>query len=163
MDKENFLTIIKDHQNLIYKICYSYCSDMEKRNDLQQEIFLQLWKSFEKYDGRAKMSTWIYRISLNTAISFYRKNKKHNNKKADINESLISLSYSDNTIEQNENITLLYSIINQLNDFDKALILLYLDDYKYEDIAEILGITKTNVATKISRIKKVLKEKINKY
>lgn len=163
MDKEKFLVIIREHQNLIYKICRSYCSDAEKRNDLQQEIFLQLWNSLEKYDGRVKMSTWIYRISLNTAISFYRNDKKHSAGKTEIDESLITLSYSESAAEQDERIALLYRFINQLNNFDKALILLYLDDKSHEEMAEILGITKTNVGTKISRIKKTLKEQIGNY
>lgn len=162
MNKEKFLAMITQHRKMIYKICHSYCPDPEKRNDLQQEILLQLWNSFGKYDGRSKISTWMYRISLNTAISFYRKDKKHREKKVEADEWLISLPESE-SIEQEDPIALLYCFINKLNDFDKALILLYLDDYKQEDIAEVLGITKTNVGTKIGRIKKVLKELANNY
>ena len=161
MNKEKFIVIVKEHQALIYKVCCSYCQEAESRNDLQQDILLQLWASLDKFDGRVKMSTWIYRIALNTAISFYRKNKKHHEKKTSIDESVISLPTMENDYFQQENIALLYRFINKLNDFDKALILLYLDDYAYEEIAEILGITKTNVATKISRIKQVLKNQFN--
>ena len=164
MDKDKFIAIVKEHRVLIYKVCCSYCQDADSRNDLQQDILLQLWGSLSKYDGSTKLSTWIYRIALNTAISFYRKNKKHQEKKINLDDDvIISLPSSEVDYQQKESITLLYQFINKLNDFDKALILLYLDEYKYEEIAEILGISKTNVATKISRIKQILKNKIANY
>ena len=158
MEKDQFISVIKENQNLIYKICYSYCSNSENRKDLQQEILLQLWNSFSKFDGRAKLSTWIYRIALNTAISYYRNDSKHRDKKINIDTSIISFSSFEYVPEQDEDIAMLYQFIENLNKMDKALILLYLDDNKYKDIAEILGISETNVATKISRIKKALKE-----
>jgi RNA polymerase sigma factor (sigma-70 family) len=159
VEKDKFISVIKDNQNLIYKICYSYCSNSENRKDLQQEILMQLWNSFSKFDGRVKISTWIYRIALNTAITFYRNDCKHKDKKVTIDASIISLSYFESDSEQDENIVKLYHFIERLDEMDKALILLYLDDNKYKDIADILGISETNVATKISRIKKNLKEK----
>jgi len=161
VEKEKFISVIKDNQNLIYKICYSYCSNAENRKDLQQEILIQLWNSFSKFDGRVKLSTWIYRIALNTAISFYRNDGKHSDKKVSIDASIISLSDFEYVPEQDENITMLYQFIEKLNEMDKALILLYLDDNKQKDIAEVLGISETNVATKISRIKKFLKEQFS--
>lgn len=160
MEKDKFISVLKDNQNLIYKICFSYCSNPENRKDLQQEILMQLWNSFSKFDGRVKISTWIYRIALNTAISFYRNDCKHKDKKVTIDASIISLSNFECGSEQDENIAMLYHLIGCLDEMDKALILLYLDDNKYKDIADILGISETNVATKISRIKKSLKEKI---
>ncbi len=159
MEKDKFISVIKDNQKLIFKVCYSYCNNSETRKDLEQEILLQIWKSFKKFDGRVKISTWIYRIALNTAISFYRKEGKINNKTISIDESIISLTNLEDDSEINEKISILYKLIEELNEFDKALILLYLDDYKYIEIANILGISETNVATKISRIKKILKEK----
>ena len=161
MEKDKFISVIKDNQNLIYKICYSYCSNAESRKDLQQEILIQLWNSFSKFDGRVKLSTWIYRIALNTAITFYRNDSKHNDKKVSIDASIISLSDFEYIPDQEENIAMLYKFIENLNEMDKALILLYLDDNKYKDIAEILGISETNVATKICRIKKILKEQFS--
>ena len=161
MEKEKFISIINDNRNLIFKICYSYCSNPEDRKDLQQEILIQLWNSFSKFDGRVKISTWIYRIALNTAISFYRKDSKHNDKLISIDTSTISSSYFEYVPESDENISLLYRFIENLNEFDKAIILLYLDDNKYKIIADILGISETNVATKINRIKKNLKEKFS--
>lgn len=161
VEKDKFISVIKDNQNLIYKICYSYCSNSENRKDLQQEILMQLWNSFSKFDGRVKISTWIYRIALNTAITFYRNDCKHKDKKVTIDASIISLSYFESDSGQVENIAMLYHFIERLDEMDKALILLYLDDNKYKEIADILGISETNVATKISRIKKSLKEQFS--
>ncbi|HEY3429637.1 MAG TPA: sigma-70 family RNA polymerase sigma factor, partial [Cyclobacteriaceae bacterium] len=151
--------LMKEHRNLIFKICHSYCANAENRKDLQQEIFIQLWKSFRKFDGRVKISTWIYKVALNTAIFFYRKDSKHNNNKTvSLDADVITLAHAEPDTVLDENIALLYKFISQLNELDKALILLYLDDNKQKDIAEILGLSETNVATKISRIKKNLKE-----
>jgi len=161
VEKDKFISVIKDNQKLIYKICISYCPNPENRKDLQQEILIQLWSSFSKFDGRVKISTWIYQIALNTAISFYRGDCKHKDKKMTIDASIISLSYFEQESEQDENIVMLYHFIERLDEMDKALILLYLDDNKYKDIADILGITETNVATKISRIKKNLKDQFS--
>ncbi len=160
MNKEQFISIVRENQNLIYKICFSYCQDAESRKDLQQEILIQLWKSFETYDGRVKISTWIYRVALNTAISFYRRESKFKKKETTLNDEIIHLPDNYENSQQ-ENISLLYGFIDEMNELDRAIILLYLDDNKYQDIADILGITETNVATKISRIKKKLKEKFN--
>ena len=161
MEKDKFISVIRDNQNLIYKICYSYCKDAENRKDLQQEILLQLWNSFSKFDGRVKLSTWIYRIALNTAITFYRNDCKHSDNRISIDASIISLSDFEYVPEQDENIAMLYQFIEKLNEMDKALILLYLDNNKQKDIAEVLGISETNVATKISRIKKFLKDQFS--
>ena len=161
MEKDKFISVIKDNQNLIFKICYSYCSNPENRKDLQQEILIQLWNSFSKFDGRVKISTWIYRIALNTAISYYRNDCKHKDKKIPIDASIISFPNFELDSEQDENIVMLYQFIERLNEMDKALILLYLDDNKYNEIADVLGISETNVATKISRIKKSLKEQFS--
>lgn len=157
MEKDKFIQVIKENRNLIFKVCYSYCRDQENRKDLEQEILFQLWKSFEKFDGRVKISTWIYRIALNTAISFYRNDNKYVGNTVAFDESIISVSCQEQDLEQDENITLLYQFIDKLSVLDKALMLLYLDDNKYKEIADILGISESNVATKISRIKKTLK------
>lgn len=125
---------------------------------MQQDILIQLWNSFSKFDGRVKISTWIYRIALNTAISFYRKDRKRNEKTVGIDASVISLPDSRPGFELDERISLLYKYLERLNEMDKALILLVLEDKSYRDMAEILGISETNVATKISRIKKRIKE-----
>jgi len=157
VEKDQFIAVLQEHRNLVFKICRSYCANPENRKDLQQEILIQLWKSFEKFDGRVKISTWIYKVALNTAIFYYRKDSKHSNNKVSLDASIISLSNFEPDM-QDEQITMLYQFIERLHSLDKALILLYLDDNKQKDIAEILGLSETNVATKISRIKKNLKE-----
>jgi RNA polymerase sigma factor (sigma-70 family) len=162
LEKEEFIAVVKEYQKLIYKICYSYCKDPDNRKDLEQEILIQLWKSFEKFDGRVKISTWIYRIALNTAISFYRSDTRISRHRAPIPESVLSLPDTGDEPELEENISALYRFIDGLERFDKALILLYLDSRKYSEISTILGITETNVATKISRIKESIKQQFKR-
>lgn len=112
----------------------------------------------DRFNGKVKLSTWIYKVALNTAIAFYKKDQKHNNKRVQFDQALLSLP--DESFEKaNENLPLLHQFISELSDGNKALILLYLDEYKYQEIAEILGISTTNVATKLNRIKNTFKEK----
>lgn len=161
MDKREFIRILKEHQNLIFKICYSYCTEAEDRKDLEQEIAIQIWKSLQKFDHGVKLSTWIYRVALNTAISFKRKNyiiAKHEY----LSDSLIIVDDHEHQHVMDEHVAKLYQFINSLGDLDKALMLLYLDEKKYQEIADILGISASNVATKISRIKTRLKQHFNK-
>ena len=161
MNKDQFISVIRDHQNLIFKICHAYCAHAEDRKDLEQEIMIQLWSARAKFDGRVKISTWMYRIALNTAISFYRKDSRYKAKTASLDASLISMPDSAPETLQQEKLDLLYRFIESLNEMDKALMLLYLDDTSYRAMAEVLGISETNVATKISRIKKSLRAQLN--
>lgn len=162
--KDKFLTTIDTHKKIIYKVVNSYCKNKEDRKDLEQEIIIQLWNSFDKYNAEYKYSTWMYRIALNVAISFYRKEKKwlvindfYNH------DSIYTIEdQNDNKTELDQNIKLLQEFINRLNELNKALMLLYLEEKTYDEIAEILGISKTNVATKISRLKLKLKKEFKK-
>lgn len=159
--KEQFIKKIDEHKKIIYKIVNSYCSNREDRKDLEQEIIIQLWKTFDNYNSDYKYSTWMYRIALNVAISFYRKEKKWSIKNDFYNEESFFKIEEDTSEEQTElnyHLKLLQEFIHNLNELNKALMLLYLEEKSYEEIAEILGITKTNVATKISRIKLKLKK-----
>ncbi len=162
--KETFITTIDTHKKIIYKIVNSYCQNKEDRKDLEQEIIIQLWNSFDKYNAEYKYSTWMYRIALNVAISFYRKEKKWSVKNDYYNENSIYniADENENETELDYNIKLLQEFINNLNELNKALMLLYLEEKPYDEIAEILGITKTNVATKISRLKLKLKKEFQK-
>ena len=157
-DKEKFIRIIKENKRIIYKVIYSYCRDSEDRKDLEQEVIIQLWKSLKTYNETYKLSTWIYRIALNVAISHYRKDKKRIKNSISVDEEIFRIAEDDSDEEQKGRSELLYHFINQLDSFNKAIIILYLEDNSYKDISEILGITETNVATKLSRIKKQLKE-----
>jgi RNA polymerase sigma factor (sigma-70 family) len=158
-DKQAFVQLMQDNKGIIFKVCNAYCSNVHDREDLAQEIIYNVWKSWSGFDNSHKFSTWMYRIALNVAISFYRKQNK--------NTSTISLDETEkeiaNTTEQHdagtENSLLLEQFINELNTLDKALMLLYIDGKSYAEIADILGITETNTATKINRIKNTLKQK----
>ena len=158
--KSNFLEILKQHERILFKVSNAYCEDPEDRKDLVQEMIIQLWSSKHKYNAEFKFSTWIYRIALNVAISHYRKVSKRKFTHVDINEHLINIS--DQSSENNEldhNLETLQKFISELDKLNKALILLYLENYNYKEISEVLGITNTNVATKINRIKKRLKNR----
>lgn len=156
--EEEFATIVNDHKRIIYKVCNFYCKNVEDRKDLAQEVLIQLWKSFNKYDDNYRLTTWIYSITLNVAISFYRNKKKleHTIYPGDI---IIEMpDYSEHSEALEANIQYLNKFINQLDQLSKALMILYLDKNSYKEIAKILGLTETNVATKINRIKQKLKQ-----
>lgn len=156
--KTTFLEILKQHERILFKVSNAYCEDPEDRKDIVQEIIIQLWNSMSKYNSEYKFSTWIYRISLNVAISHYRKASKRKESYVDLNENLINIS-ENHTYEGalDENLETLHRFICELDKLNKALILLYLEDYTYKEISEVIGISETNVATKINRIKKRLK------
>lgn len=148
-----FLKIMEDHQGIIYKVCKMYRDSREDQEDLFQEIVLQLWKSYPKFRDESKVSTWMYRIALNTAIATFRKNKIE----LDFKESIPKEYHSDYTELSSENEERLFEAIRTLNKAERAMIALYLEDYLYKEIAEITGITENYVGVKISRIKEKLK------
>lgn len=156
--KQDFLNIIEGNKRIIFKICNSYCSNADDREDLAQEIIYQLWKSWASFNADFKLSTWMYRVALNVAISFYRKEKKSQNLVL-MGEHLIELVDENPDIALEANILVLQEFINQLNTLDKALMILYLEEKPHKEIAEIMGISTSNVATKIGRIKQQLKQK----
>jgi len=157
-EKDKFLSLILENKRIIYKVCQSYCKDAADREDLLQEIIIQLWKSAGNYEPKYKLSTWIYQISLNVAISFYRRETRWKRDTAPLHENIIDLDEgAPELTERAHDIDLLYGFIDKLDELNKALILLYLDDQSYKEISCILGITETNVATKLNRIKQKLK------
>ncbi|MEO0337954.1 MAG: sigma-70 family RNA polymerase sigma factor [Bacteroidota bacterium] len=153
MTKAAFTELIKEHKALIYKVCRSYCAVESERADLEQEILYQLWRSRKRFDGRVKVTTWLYKVALNTAIRFYHNQRKRTKQKEDFKKSLIQLKAEEND-PRHQQLDQLYQMVAQLKNLDRALILLYLDGNKQSEVAEILGITPSNVATKIGRIKK---------
>jgi RNA polymerase sigma factor (sigma-70 family) len=163
MDKTPaFEKLVQEHKGLIYKVTNAYCKNEEDRKDLIQEIIVQLWKSFDKYDPKFKHSTWIYRIALNVSISFYRKEKRRAGIANPLSENLFK--YNDDLEKiatQESSILLLHQFIAELKELDRALMLLYLEEKTHKEIAGIIGISETNVATKIGRIKTVLKQKFS--
>lgn len=163
MDKEKFIQVINENKNLLYKICNSYCPNPSNRQDLEQEILLQLWRNMKNFDGRVKISTWIYKVALNTAISSFRLDCKRIDKPIEIDFSYFSLPDFEYDSEFDEKLQLLYKLIDGMSKLDKALMLLYLDNYRQKEIAKILGISDSNVATKVNRIKQNLREKFSNY
>ena len=159
----DFSVIIETNKRLIYKIANAYCNDSEDRKDLFQEIVLQLWKAFPKYNPEFAISTWLYRIPLNVSISYYRQSNKRKIQTVSDNEYILEIAETPNLeTPQNEQLKQLRQFISELKELDKALILLYLEGNKQHTIADILGISKTNVATKIGRIKAQLKKRFEK-
>lgn len=156
-----FLSLIETHKGIIYKVSNMYCRDPEERKDLVQEIILQIWKSFEKYDSRFQHSTWIYRITLNVAISFYRKETTRKKFSDPLPENIVQQTEMIENNKMETGIQFLHQIIAELKELDKALILLYLEGKNHREIADILGITETNSATKIGRIKTLLKHRFS--
>ena len=158
--KEDFLSIIDANKRIIFKICNSYCKNADDREDLAQEIIFQLWKSWSSFNANYKLSTWMYRIALNVAISFYRKERKTTDTVL-MGDHVIEIA--DEQIEESleTNLNALQQFINELKPLDKALMILYLEEKPQKEIAEIMGITSSNVATKIGRIKEQLKQKFN--
>lgn len=153
--EREFLLVIREYERVIYKVCYLYANPNAPLSDLYQDVVLNIWRAFPKFRQECKISTWIYRIALNTCISFIRKEKNV--------PEIITLTYEAEWMtEENdplhEMLRELYRMINQLGQLDKSIILLYLEEKSYEEIAEITGLTVTNVATKLSRIKDKLKK-----
>ncbi|MDP5061217.1 RNA polymerase sigma factor [Maribacter sp. IgM3_T14_3] len=163
MNKElehKFVTELQDNQNIVHKVCTLYTNDRDSHNDLFQEITIQLWKAYPKFRGEAKFSTWMYRVALNTAITLYRKRKRRIDT-ADY-ESIIFKIKADEYDETEElQLKLMYKAVKQLNDIDKALVFLYLEDKNYAEISETLGLTEVNARVKMNRIKTKLKTILN--
>lgn len=150
--EQQFLTYIEAHQGLLYKVCRTYEAEREAQRDLYQEIVLQLWRAFPRFDGRAQWSTWAYRIALNVAITQRRRQRMSTLELSERPETAMP-----DTAVGPDALEVLYRAITQLNDAEKALILLHLDDLPYSEIAEITGLTENHVGVKLSRIKSKLK------
>lgn len=158
--KERFTKVIKENEGLIFKITTLYTNSVEDRNDLYQEIVYQLWKSFASFNGQSKISTWMYRVALNTAIYHLKQTKRRVNT---IPINLETERFADNRDkEDEERIKQLYEHIQLLNLLEKGITLLYLEGKSHEEIASIVGISTSNVGTRISRIKEKLKSQIIK-
>jgi RNA polymerase sigma factor (sigma-70 family) len=151
-----FIEVIEKNKKLIYKVSQMYCNSTIDKKDLFQDIISNLWASYPGFQNKSKVSTWIYRIALNTAITWFRDNAKQSKNIEYVNLVPQLTNETDHSI--GELYDQLYYAIDMLGKIDKAIILLILDEYSYEEIAEIVGLSKTNVATKINRIKLKLKD-----
>lgn len=144
-----FTEMLEQNRTLIMRVCYMYATDSEHFNDLYQETAINLWQGMDKFKGDSKLSTWIYRTTLNTCISYYRKNHRHSETTS--LESLMELpDESSNHISELKE---MYRLITRLRKLDRAIILLWLDEKSYDEIAEITGLSRNNVASRLHRIK----------
>lgn len=151
------MQIIKENQGIIHKVCNMYCDYEEDRNDLFQEVVAQLWKSYPSFRRESKVSTWMYRVALNTAITSFKKNKRRPDQSRLTYENIEMVDEKYDTTTD-ENIKQLHRAVARLTGVEKSIILLYLENKKYEEIAEITGITQNYVRVKMNRIKKKLKK-----
>ena len=155
----DFLAIVEANKGILYKIANAYREGEDDRKDLIQEIIIQLWQSFDKYDPKFKLSTWMYRIALNVSISLNRKAKSREKISQPISDTVIYLLESEETVLPDPNLAMLHQFIAELKELDRALILLYLEEKSQREMAEILGISSTNVSTKVTRVKEKLRKK----
>ena len=151
-----FLEMVEQNRQVIFKVCLLYSRDREMHSDLFQEVVVNLWSAWPRFRGEAKVSTWIYRIALNTCINFFRRDRRK--------PVVVPLNYRMQEI--GEELTVgheneLYMLIERLGRIERALVLLYLEERSYGEIAEIMGISKANVGIKLFRIKEKLKEMSN--
>lgn len=157
---QSFLIFVEASKGVIYKVANSYCRDAEDRKDLIQEIIIQLWRSQDRFNDQYALSTWVYRISLNVAISRYRKSKRRESEKP-LQAAIELIGDDSETTVDDDNLRLLHQFIGELKELDRALMLLYLDEKSHQEISAVLGISSSNVATKLGRIKKSLKAKFD--
>ncbi|ETN96530.1 RNA polymerase sigma-70 factor, ECF subfamily [Zhouia amylolytica] len=158
--EHSFVTHLEKNQNIVHKVCRIYTNNEAAHNDLFQEITIQLWKAYPKFRGEAKFTTWMYRVALNTAITLYRKSKRSiQTQDFEGVSHKIKFEQYDDTEEQQ--LKLMYKAIKQLNDIDKALVFLYLEDKNYAEISDTLGISEVNARVKMNRIKTKLKTILN--
>ena len=156
--KKAFIEIIKQNERIIYKICYIYTTPELSISDLYQEVVCNLWRGFAKFRNESSLSTWIYRVSMNTCITETRKDirrPKNSVPIANLSEALLSPESLSEDIQE------MYRLINQLKTVEKMVVLLYLEDKSYKEIAEITGLTISNVATKLKRSRERLKQLSN--
>lgn len=160
-DQHAFEQRLKEHRRLVAKVASVYAAGAEDRRDLEQEISVQLWRAYPGYDERrARFSTWLYRIALNVAISQVRRRALRVDQLEPLQPHHLDTIGAEEAPERDERLIALYAFIGELEPLNRALILLYLEDRSYAEIAEVLGISETNVATKLGRIKQILRDRM---
>ena len=157
--EEEFISFLKENQRIIHKVCKIYTDNQEDHEDLFQEITIQLWRSFPNFKGESKISTWMYRVALNTAITLSRKSKKNNFIRNDVDLSVLKIEYEQYQ-DDHHKLKKMYQAIQALSDIERALIMMYLESKSYKEICDILGISEGNARVKMNRAKNNLKQKI---
>lgn len=156
-----FQRVLDQYQPMIRRICFSYADNQEDYEDLRQDILLNIWKGLAAYRADSSLSTWVYRVALNTSVSTLRSRKRDPNKVA-IQELVGDIAADQDDAELKENLLLLHEAISMLSPVDKAIITMRLDECSYDEIAEVVGLNRNNVAVRINRIKKKLTDHFNK-
>lgn len=152
-----FLLQLEQHKGILYKIANAYCSRREDRGDLIQDMVVELWRAFPHFDGRSSFSTWMHRIGMNVAISAHRGESRRIRDTLPIEAFGMDLAAADRVLDaEGDDVRALHQMIARLDDISRALILLYLEGYDQNEIADMIGLTPTNVATRINRIKQKL-------
>lgn len=151
--ESRFMAVVNDNRQMIYKVCYMYATDNDHFKDLYQEVLASLWQGLDSFRGDSKMSTWIYRTAINTCVTFFRKHKSHGTDTVTL-EAVADIPGDDNS--RSDMLKEMYRLISGLNKMDKALILMWLDERSYDEIAEVTGLSRNNVATRLRRIKQRL-------
>ena len=159
--EKEFSQLVKDNQGLIIKVSRLYTNSPEDEQDLFQEIVLQLWRSYDSFKGQSKISTWMYRVALNTAITLFRKKTK--SPQTDELMDFHQKNFMEDDDERQQQVSLLYKVVKMLPKVERAIVMMYLDDLPYKDIAENLGISEVNARVKMNRLKKTLKELMEKH
>lgn len=155
--QDRFQALVDAHKGILFKVCNAYCRNRDDREDLAQEIVVQLWRSFGRFDERYRFSTWMYRIALNVAISAYRRERTRARYVIAADEQVLEVA--DDARGSSEDIERLYALIEGLDPLDRALVLLVLDGHSHRDIAEVLGIGESNVGTKLDRLRKRMRQR----
>lgn len=158
--EHSFVEQLELHQNIVHKVCRLYTNNRDAHNDLFQEITIQLWKAYPKFRGDSKFSTWMYRVGLNTAITLYRKGKRSINTQH-MDDVLYKVKAEEYDDTEEQQLKLLYKAIHQLNDIEKALVFLYLEDKNYREISDTMGISEVNARVKMNRVKTKLRTILN--
>ncbi len=156
--EKDFLDMMEAQKQIIYKVCYIYANNQDDLNDLYQEVVLNLWKSFPRYRGDSKLTTWVYRIAMNTCITFLRRSNARPQTIPMTTDVAGMFADEEGRAGQLQE---LYKLINQLGKLERALILLWLEERSYQEMADILGLSKTNVAVKLNRVKEKLRKMSN--
>lgn len=155
--EQQFVLLLENNQNILHKICKLYTADTDAHKDLFQEMVIQLWKAYPTFKGEAKFTTWAYRVALNTAISLYR-SKKRKIETVNLDLTLYhNIGQEEYNTEQEDKLRFLYAAVRELNDIEKALVYMYLEDKDYAEIAETLGVSEVNARVRMNRIKTKLK------
>ena len=154
--EQTFSQIVREHKSTIYTVCYMFSQDKDEVDDLFQEVLVNLWRGFEGFEGRSNVRTWVYRVALNTCISIDRKRRSRPQMKLSMDINLFEDRDTDT-----QQVDMLHRRISRLRPFDRAIVLLWLEDLSYEEIGQIVGISEKNVSVRLFRIKEQLKRMSN--